>query len=325
MNQTLFSRGTEIDCDQLIALSALANQVPLHKQRRILGQQSGGHLSRVRGRGMEFAEVRGYQAGDDIRAMDWRVTARTGSPHIKLFREEKERPVIIACDLRANMWFGTRKALKAVVAADVTALLSWSAFYNGDKVGGLLFNDVKELNHRPNNSRSHLLRWLTHLSELGKSSYGNAESRLCEMLQHTQRVAKPGSAIYIVSDWLGLNDEGLKTLLQISHHCDITAIRITDPLEATLPPQAITLTDGQQSRQLRINPMMREQYQQAFINQYHALQQHFNQLKIPLIPISTDDHLLDRLRSGLGIAAAHSNTTTIKNSEQSSSRVDGND
>ena len=302
MNHSLISHGTRIKSNNLIALSALANQVPLHKQRRILSQQSGGHLSRSRGRGMEFSEVRGYQAGDDIRAMDWRVTARTGTPHIKLFQEEKERPVIIACDLRCNMWFGTRRALKSLVAADITALLSWSAFNRGDRVGGLVFNDEIEIDHRPSSSRSGLLRWLTQLSEITKSPYQSATPRFFDMINHVRRVAKPGSAIYIISDWFGFDQQSLKTLQQITGHCEITAIRISDPFEAQLPPQNLTLTDGHQARQLQVNQALIEQYKASFYQQHHALQQSLNQLKIPLLHIATDDDLLASLRAGMGIA-----------------------
>ena len=301
MNHSLISRGTQIKSDNLIALGVLANQVPLAKQRRILSQQAGSHISRVRGRGMEFSEVRGYQAGDDIRAMDWRVTARTGSPHIKLFQEEKERPVIVACDLRSNMWFGTRRALKSLVAADIAALLSWSAFHHGDRVGGLVFNDETEVDHRPSSSRSHLLRWLTQLSEVSKSPYQSAQIRFHEMLNHIRRVAKPGSAIYIISDWFGFEQPGLKTLQQMTSHCEITAIRISDPFEAQLPQQDLVLSDGKQSRQLRINQAMVEQYQRDFIEQHEQLQRSLNQQKIPLIHITTEDDLLTNLRSGLGI------------------------
>src|SRR5690606_11929682 len=105
--------------------------------------------SALRGRGMDFAEVRQDQAGDDLRSMDWRVTARTGQAHIKVFNEEKERPVLLVCDLRAGMQFGSRRALKKVLAADLTALLAWAAPDKGRPNGGLPFNDAPEPDLRP--------------------------------------------------------------------------------------------------------------------------------------------------------------------------------
>ena len=102
---------------------------------------SGGYLSRQKGRGMEFDEARHYLPGDDIRAIDWRVTARTGKTHTKIYREERERPVFILCDLTASMQFGSQLLLKSVQAAHIAALLSWAAAARGDKVGALIFND----------------------------------------------------------------------------------------------------------------------------------------------------------------------------------------
>lgn len=302
MTHPLFSRGTQISTDNLIGLSALASQLPIKRQKRILNDQAGSHISRIRGRGMEFSEVRGYQAGDDIRAMDWRVTARTGNPHIKLFQEERERPVIVACDLRSNMWFGTRRALKSVVAADVSALISWSAFAAGDRIGGLIFNDEQEIDQRPSSGRKGLLRWLTQLSQVARCDYQPADLRLSEVLAHIQRVAKPGSSVFIVSDWYGFSEQNLNTLQHIARHCDITAIRIIDPLEYQLPQQSLALTDGRQQRQLRINKSMAQQYRQQFDQQHQQLTLSLNQLGIPLLRLQTDSDLLSELRSGLGIS-----------------------
>ncbi|MCD8530481.1 MAG: DUF58 domain-containing protein [Saccharospirillaceae bacterium] len=106
-----FSAGAEILPANLVQLRTLARQLPLHQQKKVLNDLTGSHASAIRGRGLDYAEVREYQPGDDIRAMDWRVTARTGDAHIKVFREEKERPVLLVCDLRANMRFGSRRAL----------------------------------------------------------------------------------------------------------------------------------------------------------------------------------------------------------------------
>ena len=121
------SAGAEIKTDNLVALRHLANLLPIHKQKKVLNELSGVHTSNLRGRGVDFSEVRAYQPGDDIRAMDWRVTARTQKPHIKVFREERERPIMIVCDLRASMFFGTQYAFKSVLAADIASLFAWSA------------------------------------------------------------------------------------------------------------------------------------------------------------------------------------------------------
>ncbi|MCY3731458.1 MAG: DUF58 domain-containing protein, partial [Rhodospirillaceae bacterium] len=116
---------------------------------RVRALDSGGHLSRFKGRGVEFDESRPYEPGDDLRHMDWRVTARTGKPHTKVFREERDRPVILWLDLRRPMLFATRGAYKAVRAAQTAALVAWSAVANGDRLGGLVFSEREHVELRP--------------------------------------------------------------------------------------------------------------------------------------------------------------------------------
>ena len=135
--------GVTAELNELIALQRYAQIGHYRPKGRSL--RAGQHLSKLRGRGMDFAEVRHYQAGDEIRHMEWRVTARTGRPHVKLYQEERERPVIILADFSPSMYFGTRLAFKSVVAARLAALLAWTVVKQGDRVGGLLFSAFKHL------------------------------------------------------------------------------------------------------------------------------------------------------------------------------------
>ena len=133
---------------ELIALRAAGESLNLAAMRvRALGE--GGHLSPFKGRGVEYDESRLYQPGDDLRTMDWRVTARTGKPHTKIFRDERDRPVLVWLDLRRPMHFATRGAFKAVRAAQTAALISWSAVANGDRLGGLVFSEREHVEIRP--------------------------------------------------------------------------------------------------------------------------------------------------------------------------------
>lgn len=301
-----FSSGVEILPANLVALRDLANQLPLHKQKRILNDLAGTHTSAIRGRGLDFAEVRQYQAGDDIRAMDWRVTARTGDAHIKLFREERERPVMIVCDLRANMQFGTRRTLKSVLAADIAALFGWSALANGDRIGGLIFNDQQEIDLRPKTGRKQVLQLLHNLADLPRSQPSNSNHRMRQICRHLRRVIRPGSAIFFISDWQGFDDECEHQLFNIGRHSEITAIRLSDPMEAELPPAGLyNLTDGQQKLVLDTHSQhLREQHHVSFIEQQKKLAQHMSRLKVPLISLATNDDPLTLLRLGLGIGRA---------------------
>ena len=300
-----FSSGAEIKPANLVALRDLAGQLPLHKQKRILNDLAGTHTSAVRGRGIDFSEVREYQPGDDIRSMDWRVTARTGDAHIKLFREERERPVLVVCDLRAGMHFGTRRALKSVLAADIAALLSWAAMANGDRIGALIFNDNQEVDLRPKTGRKQVLTLLHNMAEIPRSTPADsATERMQQICRHIRRVARPGSAIYFISDWQGFDDECERQLFSVTRHCDLVAMQLHDPMEAELPPPGLyNLSDRRQKIALDTHSQtLREAHQQAFLHQQQQLSQHMLRLKVPLIRIATYDEPLQCLRTGLGLS-----------------------
>ena len=145
----LVSNGIELTIEELIRYQTKSSLINLAASKSLHGKMSGNYLARSKGRGMEFDEVRHYQNGDDIRAIDWRVTARTGKTHTKLFREEVERPVLIATDLSASMFFGTRLLFKSVQAAHVASLVAWHAKSRGDRIGGVVFNQHSHTELKP--------------------------------------------------------------------------------------------------------------------------------------------------------------------------------
>ncbi|SIS46412.1 Protein of unknown function DUF58 [Thalassolituus maritimus] len=304
-----FSDGTVINPARLAGLRVLANLLPLHRQKKILNEQSGTHASRLRGRGIDFAEVRGYQPGDDIRSMDWRVTARTGEPHIKVFREERERPVLLVTDLRSSMNFGTRRALKRVVAADISALLAWAAAMQGDRVGGLIFNDTNEFDLRPHTGRKTLMAYLHRLAEMPVTEAAAAQPRMLDICRHLARVARPGSAVYIVSDWQGFDKECERALYSVSRHCDLIAIRVIDPLEIQKPAGDYVLTDGRQRSRLSISNRDSAEQLNTWQERTNQLKHSLLHLQAPLIDVQTHEDPLDCLRQGMGFSADLSGVT----------------
>ena len=297
-----FSTGTQIDPARLAGLSALARLLPLHKQKKILNDQAGVYSSALRGRGIDFAEVREYQAGDDIRAMDWRVTARTDNPHIKVFREERERPVLLVCDLRAAMNFGTRRALKRVVAADIAALFGWSAVTNGDRVGSLIFNDIEEHDLRPKTGRKALMSLLHQLSNMPVSAPADRHDRMLQICRHIARVARPGTAIYIISDWQGFDEHCERALFPLSRHCDMTAVHISDPFESQLPAGDFAISDGERRAALHVGNKARKEHTERWQQSLQDLRHRMNRLRIPLTLVSTHADPLDQLRPGFGFS-----------------------
>ena len=226
----------------LIDLAKQATRINLHHAQN-RSQQSGGYVSRFKGRGMEFDETRLYQPGDDIRSIDWRVTARTGKTHTKVFREERERPVFISVDDRLTMQFATRGVFKSVLAAKLAGLLAWAAEYHGDRIGGQIFSELECLELKPQNGRHAVLRFLSAIvgktnitssaNELGTTALPKItlEQVLARLTQHT----RPGSLVYVISDFRGINEQTETYLAKLAQHCEVVLIFIYDPLESSLP------------------------------------------------------------------------------------------
>lgn len=302
--------GVYAGIDQLVRLRFLANHLDLDPRRSSHTPVSGGYFSRFRGRGMEFEESRMYLAGDDIRTMDWKVTARTGQPHTKVFREERQRPVLLVVDFRATMFFGTRIAFKSVIAAGAAALLSWVAAARGDRVGGLIFSDNQHEELRPTGGRPGVLRLLRVLAEKGrppkqirslKSNNATDQTSMDHVLHRSRRVARPGSLIFVLSDFYELNTEAERHLRRLSEHNDVVLCWITDPLEvAPPPPGRYPITDGEHRKLLetRATDSVRA-YRDRFEAQWLRVQALTSSHTISLIRISTNDDVIEALRRGL--------------------------
>lgn len=301
--ESVFSLGAEIRPQQLVGLRTLAPLLPLHKQKKVLNDLAGTHASAIRGRGIDYAEVRAYQPGDDIRSMDWRVTARTGDAHIKVFREEKERPVILVCDLRSHMQFATRRVFKSVLAADVCALLAWAAMEHGDRIGALLFTNNHETDLRPKPGRRQVLQILNSLSAQSNSDTTDSD-RMAQMCRHLRRVVRPGSAVYFISDFHGFDDDCERQLYNVTQHSDLVCIRLSDPMDAELPPPGrYSIRQGEQKQMLNTaDQSIRDNYRNSWQQRSQHLKAQMNRLRVPLIDLSTaNDDPLTVLRSGLGI------------------------
>ena len=239
------SSPVQINLQDLLNCAVQSEGLSL-KPQHIHNVQSGQHLSSLRGRGMEFDELRLYQNGDDIRGIDWKVTARTGKTHTKLFREERERPVIFWLDLRPNMFFATRVAYKAVIAAKMAAYLSWAAYRNKDRIGGFLFSDNEHTEIRPRSGRGALTDWFKQLSS--HSSWFENDKLIIEKhsdnkpkhrelldgqqgwkngLKRLSAAVHPGSLIFMISDFLDLTHNDQPYLAKLARHNDVALLICT--------------------------------------------------------------------------------------------------
>jgi uncharacterized protein (DUF58 family) len=287
------ARGAHVALEDLIALRFPARQLRLARRNRALSVLAGPNKTNFRGRGIDFEEVRSYQPGDDIRSIDWRVTARTGSAHTKLFREERERPVLVAVDQRSGMFFGSSHCFKSVLAAHLASLLAWSALDAGDRVGGLVFNDVSHREIRPRRSRRTVLALLSEVAGYNHALplAAAATASFAETLSNLRRIVRPGSSVFIVSDFRGAADEHAREqLFQLAQHIEITAIACSDPLEAQLPRAGrYAVTDGRARSELdTADNGLRTAYSERARQQRELLSSDLLRLGIPMLQAATN-------------------------------------
>lgn len=261
---------TTISMAELLDLRQQVN-AGITAPRNIIAAQGVGYRSRVRGRGMEFAEVRSYQPGDDIRSIDWRVTARTGKPHTKLFHEERERPTLVALDYRRPMFFATRGQFKAVKASQLAALIAWHTLQQGDRLGAFVFSEQRHAELRPQSGKRavlSLLRTMVNDPVWQRDLHQPFEpqQRLFQTLIRLRRVIRPGSAVIIISDLAQWDDAVEQQLTLLGRSNDVTLIFCYDPLEQQLPSAGIyPLSNGQQHMHIStVSNVVRQQYAQHF-------------------------------------------------------------
>lgn len=311
-DQSLYQcRGAVVSLQQLLIQRHAAKIVAYVPYNRSIAGISGLHMSRMRGRGIDFEEFRPYQQGDDIRTIDWRVTARTGKPFTKVFREERERPVIIAVDQSSSMFFGSQVAFKSVIAAQAAAIFCWMAIDNGDRVGGLVWSDTDHALVRPKRSRRSALHLLNQLQAYNARLAEDATSRrasdedptsspngLSVALGQIRRITKPGSTLYVLSDFTTLDETALQYLSQLSRHNNVVCCMIHDPLEEDLPvPGFYSITDGRHKGTLNTySNKARQAYQQNFQERVKALQAELVKLQIPFLTLRTNQLVVEQIR-----------------------------
>ena len=221
------------DLEELLALRGAAHGLSLHGRKAARSAPLGVHSSALRGRGLEFQEVRPYVAGDDPRNIDWRVTARRGRPHTKLFREERERPVWLLVDLQPGLFFGTRRQLKSALVVRAAALLAWIASLGGDRIGAVIAHGAGETRILPARARqAGVLPLLNALLQSQPKAPGEPAPLALEgALRALLPLVRPGSQILAISDFAGLREEAGSLWTALAAHADLRLFWVTDPLE----------------------------------------------------------------------------------------------
>ncbi|MDN3651645.1 DUF58 domain-containing protein [Thalassotalea ponticola] len=303
--------GIHLSIDQLLAYRSKVSLINLAPRKNVQSHLSGNYLARSKGRGMEFDEVRHYQAGDDIRAIDWRVTARTGKTHTKLFKEEVERPVLIAVDLGQTMYFGSELMFKSVQACHLGALIAWHANSRGDRVGGLVFHEQNHVELKPQSRQHGVLHYLHALDELHQQGLdlwhhkpAYQQQYFIDNINRLCQLAKPGALVYVITDGYHVNDDVMLALRNINQHCELVVCHVDDPLEHRLPAvgqkSSVMITDGEHSQPLLLgDKTIAQQYKQRATDIHKQKRAYYQRAGARVTHISANELLEQQLKQGL--------------------------
>lgn len=294
--------------DDLLELRHQAHAFGMATNHLVNSSFSGLYSSVFRGSGLDFEEVREYREGDDIRNMEWKVTARTNSPHLKVFREERDRTVVLCVDQSPHMSFGTRGTFKSIQAAHAAALIGWAANAVHDRVGGLTFGDAAAgtRHFRPTKDRRALWRLLKTLSEPVSGPDSVANDALLTALQQAERGAATGSVIFVIADFNRETQSLETTLGRLRQRHTLALLPIDDPADRALPDMGrvvFAAADGGTVEVDTGDPVGRAAYAEDWERHRSALLAMANRLGILSIPLSTAEDVHKTLIKGLQFSA----------------------
>ena len=290
-------KGHKVSAERLIEGRHVAQSININAQSKALALLAGRRKIRQRGRGVDFEEVRLYAPGDDVRSIDWRVTARSGDPHTKLFQEDREQPIVLLVDLRSPMWFGSKNCFKTVLASHIASVLAWAGLDAGERVGGIAMTNSGLVEIKPQRSKRSVLRLLRLMESAPSPSASpdeDAPDTWSVALSQLKSLSRPGARLMLISDFTDLLSETTveKTFRDIVSHRQVVCFKITDPLDAELPPSGrYALTDG--SKQIKIDTSMqrlRSAYKDDFEKSQAAVIDYLRRYQIPLVSVDTSEN-----------------------------------
>jgi len=239
--------GDDISLKQLINLSHFAKILDIKRHKQYFNNLNGPHVTNLYGRGMDYAESRIYQPGDDVRHIDWTVSARSNKLHTKIYHKEVENPVYVILDLNPSMYFGTKNAFKSVIAEQMASLIAWNTIFKNDKFGGIIFSNNQKYIHKPQNNSKSVLKFLTEICNFNKNSKLEIDQidkdkiNLENILKILKQILHSGSTVFLISDFYNLdNSSQLNTLLfSLKKYNKFITIKVSDYIEKIKLPKGI--------------------------------------------------------------------------------------
>ncbi|TYP61552.1 DUF58 domain-containing protein [Stutzerimonas stutzeri] len=296
--------GVRVSLAELIDMRHRVREVPLFSSPHRRSQLVGLHHSKLRGRGVDFDQVRIYQAGDDVRTIDWRVTARTQEPHTKLFHEERERPIYLLVEQSPRLFFGSVRAFKSVVVAQAASLVGWAALSHNDRVGGLVFGHGDQHEIKPRRSKQSLLQLLDRLARANaglQADQSDDPEAFGLALRRAREVLRPGSLAVILCDERALSDAAEQQMSLLARHVDLLLIPVCDPLDHALPAAGL-LRFAQFGARLELDThdaALRQAYRLQGEARSARWKRLADRLRLPLMPLDTQRELVEQMREHL--------------------------
>jgi uncharacterized protein (DUF58 family) len=266
---------------------------------------SGRHASRLRGRGLTFEELRRYRPGDDIRSIDWRATARLRAAHVRVYAQERDRPVLLVVDQRTTMFFGSARTTKATAAAEGAALAGWRAVERGDRVGAIIFDDQEFVEIKPQRSRGNVLRMCHELvrinGRLSVTGQTASSSGLNEALRRATNVAKHDHLVILITDYHGDDETTRELTTRLAAHNDVLAVLVYDPLGVDLHAAGrMEATDGQRRMAVPTDARFAKRFEAEFRARFDQIRERLRAIRIPILPICTHESVADQVVAALG-------------------------
>lgn len=299
------SARVTVTLEELVLLKAEARGFSLLPRQPLSSLLSGRYASRLRGRGLTFEEMRQYRQGDDVRTIDWKATARLRTPYVRVYNEERERPVFIVLDQRTPMFFGSQRVMKSVAAAECASLAAWRALQSGDRVGGLVFNEAEVVELRPHRSQTSVLRFLHETVRLNQTletqSKIEGETTLNNAMEIATRKAVHDYLVVLISDLDGVDERTERLATTLAAHNDVLVVAVYDPLGASLVAQDGMLAfDRGNVWELPTGSDFAKQFQLAFQGKLDRWVETFRALRVAVLPISTASPAAEQIRALFG-------------------------
>jgi len=300
-------KGVYVTLSELLKFGYMPKNFNIRPNGAVLSKLSGRHISGMRGRGMDFSEMKQYVQGDDTRNMDWKATRRTGKPYIRVYNEERDRNVWLVVSQMNSMFFGSTQCMKSVSAAHTAALMAFKALEMGDRVGAVVYNNEEVKFFKATSSKNNVVQIMTEIERqnhlLGAENTDNTKGNLSKSLKILSSLAKHDDLVVLIGDGRALDDETAKHITRINTHNDVIAVLVYDPMEEKIAKSgSLFFTDGTDTVDVdSSNKQFREKYAQRLSGRKEDFRTLSRKNALPVIGISTEFPVLDQLYEQLSL------------------------